>query len=158
MKQCWYCGRESDKRATHCQECGTAFSEPPNELDFPLPLVRLLWLVLLAIFGWFSLTGFRTTWVGFTLLGLLHESGFALGFVFPLAIMGFLNFSWRRRLGYTAIFALALVVSAEVWAGLEEDFFRERFRLVASGARGRLIFHSNWIAFDPTTGILSGSD
>src|SRR5882762_6208466 len=98
MKQCWYCGRESEKLATHCRGCGTAINAPPTDMTFPRPLVRLLWLVLLAIFGWFVLTGFRTTWVGFTPRGLVWELGLALGMIFPLAIMGFLTSPWRRRL------------------------------------------------------------
>jgi hypothetical protein len=33
MKKCSYCGRENDKEANHCKECGTPFPEEPKPAD-----------------------------------------------------------------------------------------------------------------------------
>ena len=49
MKTCSYCGRENEDAATHCQECGEAFS-PPERID-PRLTDPADSLVVVATFG-----------------------------------------------------------------------------------------------------------
>ncbi len=61
MPKCGYCGRETEGEATHCAECGTAFSSPSSggPRTAPRDWTWLEWLrYLLSCVGFVLLFGF----------------------------------------------------------------------------------------------------
>jgi hypothetical protein len=116
-------------------------------------------LVLVACaLGWFFAAQIRTMRPGFRFELFWAELGFACATAVPLGLLSALGLRWRIKGLLIGLIIAIAVLSAELSAATEELVFVRRHQAHASGPTSRFFFSENWLAYDPATKTLSGSD
>jgi hypothetical protein len=100
----------------------------------------------------------RTTEPGFTTPTLLCEIVLASIIAGPIAALAFIRSKPSRFPAFFAAVVISGVLTAEVWAGVEEYRFASQYQTVASGPKPRFIFSDTWLSYDPVTRVLRGGD
>lgn len=124
----------------------------------PLNVFRGFVILLACAFGWYLAAQIRTMRPGFHLAPLWAELAFACMPAVPLGLLSTIGLRWRTK-GVVIIFVITVaVLSAELWAATEEIVFIRQHQENASGPKARFFFSDSWLAYDPATRTLSGSD
>src|SRR5262249_34555518 len=105
-------------------------------------------------------TQVRTMRPGFRPELFRGELGFACAIGVPAGLLSAIGLKWRTKGMFIGLIIAVTVLSAELSAATEEFLFVQAWRHQgrSSGPVPRFFFSENWLAYDPATQTLSGSD
>jgi hypothetical protein len=129
----------------------------PRAFTF-LTFLRLILAAAALVASGYIAALVRTTEPGFTMPALLLEILLAMTIAGPIATLAFLGSRPSRFSALVAAAVLAGVLTAELWAAVEEYRFASQHKTVASGPKARFVFSDSWLSYDPVTRVLRGGD
>jgi hypothetical protein len=125
---------------------------------FFLPFLRLILAASALVASGYIAALVRTTEPGFTMPALLLEILLASTIAGPIAALAFIGSRPSRFSALVAAVVLSGVLTAQLWAAVEEYRFASQHQSVASGPKPRFIFSDSWLSYDPVTRVMHGGD